>query len=160
MMGAGESADATVASGRGELGRLLERYFTPAGGPTYAQERARFLVSLDARLGEAGERLERLTAEIAAAERTLGPGAVTAGEIEPAPVSVPAEQPEPRLLVGAHLLFVPSPGGYALLERSGLAPEKGNALILEDAGDFLVSKVGRSPLPGDARSCAYLQQTG
>ncbi len=55
-----------------------------------------------------------------------------------------------------HLLFVSKPSGYELVEREGEAPTPGTEV---EAGDlrFTVAKIGTSPLPGDARPCAYLQ---
>jgi len=58
-----------------------------------------------------------------------------------------------------YLLFVPTPEGYELVEREGGAPA-----ILDDVSmpgnedSFCVIKVARSPLPGDDRVCAYLEQ--
>jgi hypothetical protein len=76
-------------------------------------------------------------------------------------------QPEASTESGAvgpfHLLFVPIREGYALVEREGSAPRAGTELQLPDGADerashFVVAKVGRSPLPSDARDCAYLQR--
>jgi hypothetical protein len=54
-----------------------------------------------------------------------------------------------------HLLFVPSPQGYRLEERSGAAPERDERIDV-DGRPFLVSRIGASPLPLDPRPCAYL----
>jgi hypothetical protein len=63
-------------------------------------------------------------------------------------------RPPPEL---AHLLFVPTPGGYLLLQ-SGQAPAVGEEVELPEAPTRLVvAKVARSPLPLDERICAYLQ---
>jgi hypothetical protein len=56
-----------------------------------------------------------------------------------------------------HLLFVSKPSGYELVERDGEAPAPGTSVELEEGRRFTVSKVGPSPLPDDARPCAYLQ---
>ena len=63
-------------------------------------------------------------------------------------------QPHPN-----HLLFVPTPGGYLLLQRTGEAPAPGQQLELPEAPNarLYVSKIARSPLPLDDRICAYLQ---
>jgi len=63
-------------------------------------------------------------------------------------------QPDPN-----HLLFVPTPGGYLLLQRIGEAPTPGQHLELPEAPNarLYVSKIARSPLPLDERICAYLQ---
>jgi hypothetical protein len=58
-----------------------------------------------------------------------------------------------------HLLFVSKPSGYELLEREGEPPAPGSEVELgEDGLRFAVSKLGPSPLPQDARVCAYLQR--
>ena len=56
-----------------------------------------------------------------------------------------------------HLLFVWRPSGYILEEREGEPPAVGSEVELADGGRERVSKIGPSPLPGDARRCAYLQ---
>jgi hypothetical protein len=54
----------------------------------------------------------------------------------------------------AYILFVWSPGGYTLREMDGEPPAIGDEL--EDGGRKLViTKLGASPLPGDARPCAF-----
>jgi hypothetical protein len=54
------------------------------------------------------------------------------------------------------LLFVSKPTGYELRERDGEPPSLGDEV--ED-GDLrlVITKVGPSPLPGDARTCAFAQ---
>jgi hypothetical protein len=58
-----------------------------------------------------------------------------------------------------HLLFVPTPHGYLLLEESGAPPNVGDVLDLLEgpANRAVVAKVASSPLPQDTRACAYLQ---
>lgn len=58
-----------------------------------------------------------------------------------------------------HLLFVPTPHGYLLLEESGAPPNVGDVLDLLEgpANRAVVAKVASSPLPHDTRACAYLQ---
>jgi flavin reductase (DIM6/NTAB) family NADH-FMN oxidoreductase RutF len=58
-----------------------------------------------------------------------------------------------------HLVFVWSPAGYTLEARPGEPPRRGAAV---DEGDRSqrVTKVAPSPLPGDARPCAYLLPAG
>jgi hypothetical protein len=55
-----------------------------------------------------------------------------------------------------HLRFVWTTQGYQLRERDGDVPQVGSD-VEEDGTSFRVAKVGPSPLPGDARLCAYLQ---
>jgi hypothetical protein len=56
-----------------------------------------------------------------------------------------------------YLLFVSKPSGYELVERDGQPPAPGAEVELEDGLRFTVAKLGPSPLPNDARQCAYLQ---
>ena len=57
----------------------------------------------------------------------------------------------------SYLLFVPAPSGYRLVERTGSAPAAGDVLELDEGeGRYVVSRVIRSPLPGDTRPCVYL----
>jgi hypothetical protein len=55
----------------------------------------------------------------------------------------------------SHLLFVPTPQRYLVLERQGPPPEPGDGVELTE-GRFVVGKVGRAPFPGEARPCAFL----
>jgi hypothetical protein len=64
------------------------------------------------------------------------------------------ESPEPP---SSHLLFVPTPERYLLVERDGAPPEPGAELEVPDlSGLFLVQKVGRAPVPDESRPCAFL----
>jgi hypothetical protein len=56
----------------------------------------------------------------------------------------------------SHLLFVPTPARYLLLERDGAPPQPGEELELPDTGRLVVAKVGRAPFPGERRPCAFL----
>jgi hypothetical protein len=57
-----------------------------------------------------------------------------------------------------HLLFVSTRRGYRLLERDGPVPEMLERVSLAD-DSFRVVKLAASPLPGDRRMCAYLEQS-
>jgi hypothetical protein len=53
-----------------------------------------------------------------------------------------------------YVLFVWTPNGYLVREVEGDPPHVGHEL--EDGGHTLVvSKIGASPFPDDARRCAY-----
>ena len=57
----------------------------------------------------------------------------------------------------SHLLFVPTPARYLLVERDGAPPAPGDELELPDVGGRLVvAKLGRAPFPGELRPCAFL----
>jgi hypothetical protein len=53
-----------------------------------------------------------------------------------------------------YVLFVWSPAGYTLQERTGDLPEVGSQLE-EDGREIVINKIGASPLPGDTRPCAF-----
>jgi hypothetical protein len=55
----------------------------------------------------------------------------------------------------SHLLFVPTPARYLLVEREGAPPQPGAKLELEQ-GAFAVAKLGDAPIPGEDRPCAFL----
>ena len=89
-------------------------------------------------------------------------------QVSLAPVPVPESKPEPAggIVLKQHnpgpvaagwVALVPSPEGYRLLQRHGPPPERGAPLDLDD-GVFVVLRLGPSPLPGDRRRCAYLEQ--
>jgi hypothetical protein len=64
------------------------------------------------------------------------------------------EAPE---LPSSHLLFVPTPARYLLVERQGPPPEPGDELeVPEIEASLVVTKVGRAPFPGERRPCAFL----
>ena len=57
----------------------------------------------------------------------------------------------------AHLLFLAAGGGYVVEERSGPPPRQGTTVEVNGAR-YTVTRHGTSPLPHDARRCAYLLQ--
>jgi hypothetical protein len=57
---------------------------------------------------------------------------------------------------GKHLLFVWRTSGYELREADGETPAVGSLVEVDDVQEQVI-KVGPSPLPNDARPCAYLQ---
>jgi hypothetical protein len=59
----------------------------------------------------------------------------------------------------SHLLFVPTPARYLLVEREGAPPQPGAKLELEQ-GAFAVAKLGDAPFPGEDRPCAFLLPLG
>jgi len=59
----------------------------------------------------------------------------------------------------SHLLFVPTPARYLLVERDGAPPQPGSRLELEE-GAFAVAKLGDAPFPGEDRPCAFLLPLG
>ena len=102
------------------------------------------LPSLD-RLAELIERVVALLDEV-----TLAP--------EPAPrEEIVLQQHNPGPAADGWVAFVSSPDGYRLLQRDGPPPGRGAVLEL-DGGSFVVLRLGPSPLPGDLRRCAFVEQ--
>src|SRR5262245_12304421 len=64
--------------------------------------------------------------------------------------------PAPEPTAGGYLVFVWTPGGYALRQGEGEAPAAGNRLTL-DGVEYAVAKLGPSPLPADTRRCAFFE---
>ena len=119
------------ASG-GEQRERLERRLLGASAPEVELRQARAsIVRLEAVAAEQAERIEQL-------ERASGA----------------AVEPEPT--ADGHLLFAPTPRGYVLLEREGRPPAHGGEVGLDGGRDYVVARIGPSPLPGDDRPCAYL----
>jgi hypothetical protein len=55
-----------------------------------------------------------------------------------------------------HVLFLPVPGGYAIIESDAPPPPVDQLLMLDD-GCFRVQRTGRSPFPLDRRPCLFLE---
>ena len=55
-----------------------------------------------------------------------------------------------------HVVLLPSPAGYALGVLPGPPPAIG-ARVDVDGMRLAVSRIGRSPLPGDRRRCAFFE---
>ena len=75
--------------------------------------------------------------------------------LDQAPTPAPVTQAQ--ALADGHLLFVSEAAGYRLVARQGEPPAWGELLEL-DGLSGRVTRVGRSPLPGDRRPCAFLEQ--
>ena len=97
-----------------------------------------------AALAESEARIAELVDQLAARE------AVTASE--------PAERRPRPGDAASFLALVPAPDGYRLVALEGTLPAPGEGLdVPEDERTLVVARLGRSPYPGDARPCAYLQ---
>lgn len=117
-----------------QAGRLLERIRVRQPAQRAIQEQLDAVTRLhERRHAQAGRLLARLRAQRPAA-RDEGAG-------------------------GGHLVFLQLERGYELLERDGRAPQPDAQLELADFPDsvFVVTSLGRSPLPNDRRSCAFAQ---
>lgn len=91
------------------------------------------------------------------AEATVVPLLPREDRPAPAPVPVPVAEPEPESAFGC-IAFASTPAGYRLVQLGGPAPDVGSSLEVPDVGEAVVLRLGRSPLPGDQRTCVFLEQ--
>lgn len=107
------------------------------------------------------ERREGVVAEREAALVEISAELKRRDELAPAEVSVPTalrlpgRSISPDLGPAGHILYVPGVS-YRVVERDGQAPGVGEPVEV-DGLELVVTRVGRSPLPGDGRECAYLE---
>jgi hypothetical protein len=116
-------------------------------------ERQSLLIASDRRAAALAEQLEAVRTTLRATDQGTGHYETAAQE---------EDTPWPRATVHeetTHLCFAPHAGSYTLVERSGPLPKPGDEISHPEYGGhrFVVSHVGRSPLPLDERMCAYLQ---
>ncbi len=110
-----------------------------------------------ARLAAAEEQLVEATRELEALrrlhERRRTQVVRLVGRIRRASRPVRAEP------ITGHVVFVRCATGYDLVEQDGVPPMPGASLRLPQLSDnpFVVTRVGRSPLPHDGRPCAFAE---
>jgi hypothetical protein len=75
--------------------------------------------------------------------------AVEVGDVEDA-----AAEADPR---SACLAFAPTTEGYRLLALEA-QPAPGETIDIPEVGEYLVLRIGVSPIPGDDRRCAYVEE--
>jgi hypothetical protein len=131
------------------------------------QERKRELGAVELRRGavERTERalaarqtsLEQVAAQLAERERRVDSAGRTLVVRRSASESEPeASEMSPAPVAAAeHILFLPG-ARYRISVASGPAPTPGTE-IEHGGARYRVMRVGRSPLPGDTRRCAYLE---
>ncbi len=96
------------------------------------------IMRLRTALDEKTEELARVYAELVQARQAL--------DAHRPPAAAPDDK---------HLLFVPGPEGYTMVERAGPAPEAG-AVVQHGGAAFTVRKAGESTLLGVQLRCALL----
>jgi septal ring factor EnvC (AmiA/AmiB activator) len=142
-----------------ELQRELAELSEQAEQPD--QEGAAERDELQARLSAAVADIAKLEAEAqtAVAERDE---LITELRRELAELHEQSQQPQAEPVaegatVGrAHLLFLPSASGYALIEFEGPDPPSGTLLDVDGVG-YVVRRVGVSPFPGSRLRCVYVE---
>jgi DNA repair exonuclease SbcCD ATPase subunit len=119
---------------------------------------ARLRVQQPAQLAAVQEQLATTEEQLHAATRLHERRHAQAGRLL---ARLRAQRPDDRDegAVGSHLLFLQLGRGYELLERDGRPPAPDAQLELADFPEsvFVVTSLGRSPLPNDRRSCAFAQ---
>jgi hypothetical protein len=115
---------------------------------------------LERRLLGDSEREAELEQAHAAIRRLEEAAAAKAAQIERLEHAVGAEEreqdPGPESPSATYLVFVGTPSGYVLEKAWGDLPAVGGRVAVESE-EHVVAKLGRSPLPGDDRRCAYLE---
>jgi hypothetical protein len=98
---------------------------------------------------------DRVDAAIATLEK-LAATRFTANGADLSRQAVPSNGPtRKRATQTGVLYFVPKAEGYDLVERDGELPAVGEALEFGEE-QYVVTKLGRSPLPFDRRACVFL----
>ena len=141
-----------IAVRKQELGAVELRRAAVERREKAATDRERTLEQIAAGLARRGLHL----AEAEGADVTAGPEehvqVVSDASGDPRPPD-PDDAPEPD--VAGHILYLLG-DGYRMVERDGVAARI-DAVVEVDGLQFVVTRVGRSPLPGDSRACAYLE---
>jgi hypothetical protein len=110
--------------------------------------------------------LEQRTEDLAAAERRLAAVRMPSVGVPPTDrrnLSTLGDTKERAAGAGlvrpsaasTHVRFVALPGGYHLTTSEEPCAKAGDRIVVDDYS-FLVTKVGRSPLPDDPRPCVFL----
>lgn len=126
--------EAKLAAGEAELNRRRSELGAVELKREAVEQRERALAAREQTLAEAEAGSEQQAAERRAEEPPERP-------YQPEPVS---------------LLFVPGPA-YQLVETEPRALVAGDDVDL-DGARYVVARLGRAPLPSDARRCAYLER--
>ena len=116
-----------------------------------------------ARITELEAEAETALADRSELETAVGRGATRISELQDElaelrerPEPPQAEQAAEDATAGrAHLLFVPSSSGYALIEFEGPDPASGSLLDVNGV-TYVVRRVGASPFPGGRLRCVFL----
>jgi hypothetical protein len=159
--------DPAVVARAAELESLLEEILAERN--TFAESlnelQARLAAVAEAHEAEithvtdsAAAQIDELGAELRAAVAARSELEAALAELrERAAQPQPVETPEEAGVGRAHLLFVPSSSGYALIEFEGEDPPSGTLLDV-DGVSYVVRRVGASPFPGGRLRCVYLDR--
>jgi hypothetical protein len=131
------------------LAQLEEQWAKLAAAEERLTDAERELTALREAAGRRRDQAARLVERIRKRDRRI---------VELSASETPSE-PNPDGSRG-HLVYAQLADRYVLVERDGDPPEPDAILELPEVGDekFLVWRLGKSPLPNDARPCAFAQQ--
>jgi hypothetical protein len=139
-----------------ELGReFLEREARLSAEEAELNRRRSELGAVELKREAIEQRERALTAreeELAAAEVRSAAESPANDEVTPDQSSVPTGGPAAGLVT---VLFVPG-SAYKLVDVEHRSLDVGAPIEL-DGDDYVVTRIGRAPLPGDERLCAYLE---
>lgn len=111
------------------------------------------LQAAERRLEESDGRVAFLTRELDALGEALAARERRTAEVEHTVETTRDEAAESHS--AGHVRFVASPDGYRLATSDERCARAGDVVEI-DGRSFVVTRVGRSPLPDDARPCAFL----
>jgi len=135
-------------------------------GSTELDERHAALSALALELGTREEEVRAAERQVAIRTQELGAVELRRAAVERREQAVaeqlaaladvePHEEEPPPVAAMAHIVILAA-DGYRLLERFGVVPRVDARVEIEGRA-CVVTRVGRSPLPGDLRVCAYLE---
>jgi hypothetical protein len=132
-------------------------------GSTELDERHADLAALAVELSAREENIRAAELDLAARKQELGAVELRRAAVERREQAAAEREAkrggreQPILDTTAHILHVAG-NGYRIVSRTGTAPTVDTRLEI-DGRPFVVTRVGRSPLPNDRRTCAYLEPT-
>jgi hypothetical protein len=146
-----------VAPDHLHLAQLEEQWAKLADAEERLAESERELVALRRRSKRRRDQAERLIERVWKRDRRIAELSALEGEL--ASVSGTATSESDAGVLRSHLVFAQLEQRYELVERDGALPGPNAMLRLPEIceASFVVSRVGRSPLPNDPRRCAFVQ---
>jgi hypothetical protein len=112
-------------------------------------------LALEQELGTVGARLAEESAAHSETRCVLSHALTELTAREPIPILGDESEPGPQ----DYLCFTPKKDGYRLVGRTGLLPAAGDECDVDGVA-HAVTRVARSPLPFDSRTCVYLLAAG
>jgi hypothetical protein len=147
----GEAPEPQAVDGENlHLAQLEEQWAKLAAAEEQLADAERELTALRQAARRRRDQAARLVDRIRRRDRRIAE--LSASETAPS-------QPEAGAPPRGHLVYAQLADRYVLVERDGAPPEPDAIIELLELGDdkLLVCRIGKSPLPNDARPCAFAQ---